>query len=550
MFANMSLRTKMFYALCAAAGLLLFSSFVGIYVSYRVKAKFEQSQLTAEISTNALFADMMHDAIRSDVMKGRFARREDNLADHKEAKDSVENRGQAFLEKLDAIMAMSPDAAIGKNTIAVKTGAQEYIIKAKRALEQAGSGNESDSFKKFEESFNALAEQQEGFQKNIRDYHANATRDAIAFQKYAFITNLVLGMLTLGCMAIAFIVSIFKTMDPLRHMLNALEEVAKGNKDVLVSGSTRQDEIGQVARAIESFRMLLEDIAARKAELSQEREKIERMTSESPHLRALQDVKYTLGQAVQSLMSLSDQSRELFSFTNRSGGGSNQILQSVRQATTSVEGVAAAAEELSISVQEIGRQVNDSTQISRDAVQIAAHTNEAVLNLAASAERIGQVVSLISDIANQTNLLALNATIEAARAGEAGKGFAVVAAEVKSLANQTTKATDEIASQISSVQGAIQDSVSAINRITETISRIDQITGTIASAVREQGEATTEISRNTQQAATGTQSMASKVTEATHEIKQITEMAEKLREEILKTHNMLTVLDESIQNVA
>ncbi len=395
-----------------------------------------------------------------------------------------------------------------------------------------------------------LAEQQEVFQEKIRSNHAEATQKAITFEKQASVLNIVFSALTLLCMFIAFYVAIKMTMQPLAKVIDALEEVAKGNKDVIVSGSTRQDEVGQVARSIESFRRLIQDVADAKLEAQVQQEKLHNAMQNSPHLRALKDVKYTVIQAVQGLEKLAEQSRELFSFANRSGGGANQIFQTVRQANSSVEGVAAAAEELSISVQEIGRQVNDSTQVSRDAVETAAQTNEAVLNLAASAERIGEVVRLISDIANQTNLLALNATIEAARAGEAGKGFAVVAAEVKSLANQTTKATDEIAAQIGSVQGAIQSSVSAINRITETISRIDEITGTIASAVREQGAATAEISRNTQQAAAGTQTMATKVGEATQETKQIVEMSEKLREEIVKTYNTLKVLDESLSNVA
>jgi len=167
--------------------------------------------------------------------------------------------------------------------------------------------------------------------------------------------------------------------------------------------------------------------------------------------------------------------------------------------------VAAAAEELSSSIAEIGRQVSYSASIASSAMEEANRTNDMVESLAEAAGRIGQVVKLINDIASQTNLLALNATIEAARAGEAGKGFAVVANEVKSLANQTAKATGEIATQIAAVQNATRDAVNAIGAIASTIGQINDIAGGIAAAVEEQGAATQEIARNVQQAALGTQ---------------------------------------------
>ncbi len=226
------------------------------------------------------------------------------------------------------------------------------------------------------------------------------------------------------------------------------------------------------------------------------------------------------------------------------------VAAASEEATSNVQTVASAAEELSSSVEEIGRQVAQSTKIAQSAVEETSRADEKVQGLAEAAQKIGEVVNLINDIASQTNLLALNATIEAARAGEAGKGFAVVASEVKSLATQTAKATDEIASQINAIQSATTDAVTAIQGISSTIAEISEISTAIASAVEEQGAATREIAGNVQQAATGTQEVSStiagvtqtatetgeaanQVLEATGELAQQAEMLRKQVDEFL-----------------
>jgi len=300
---------------------------------------------------------------------------------------------------------------------------------------------------------------------------------------------------------------------PITGMTAAMTRLAGGDRQATIPGVGRIDEIGDMAGAVQVFKenMIKADrLSAEQA--AEQAKKEERQTKIDGYLKGFDQ---SVSGALQTLASASTElqttAQSMAATAEETSRQSTAVAAASEEASTNVQTVASAAEELSSSIAEITRQVAESAKIAGQAVDDAGRTNAQVQALAEAAQKIGDVVKLINDIAGQTNLLALNATIEAARAGEAGKGFAVVASEVKSLANQTAKATDDIAAQVKAIQGATSDSVKSIAGITGTISRINEIATTIASAVEEQGAATQEIARNVQQASKGTDEVSSNI---------------------------------------
>lgn len=329
---------------------------------------------------------------------------------------------------------------------------------------------------------------------------------------------------------------------PVSSLVATMSELANGDTSVEIPAADRKDEVGEMARAVEVFKekaiensRLAEEAAANEEAQRDLRDKAREQRLEADRKRAEEQeeqARATSARAEQiTLLSKEfdakvseilnmfndaatkmQQSAEDMSGTAKQTSEQTAAVESASQAATgNVQTVAAAAEELSASISEIARQVDESAKITDDAVSETERTNTEVQGLADAAEKIGEVVGLINDIASQTNLLALNATIEAARAGEAGKGFAVVATEVKSLADQTAKATEEIGAQIAEIQSATTGAVDAIGGISQTIDRVSGISSSISAAVTQQGASTNEIAQSVQHAATGTQEVSSHI---------------------------------------
>jgi methyl-accepting chemotaxis protein len=309
-----------------------------------------------------------------------------------------------------------------------------------------------------------------------------------------------------------------RVIAPLATLTGVVSLLAAGKHEVTIPAIDRSDEIGTMAKSLQVFKeALVAKEAADKAAGVEADAKIKRGQRVDRITGDFETVIGGIVEIVSSASSALEASADTLTATAaRSEELASVVAAASEEASTNVQSVASATEEMASSVNEISRQVQDSARIASEAVSQAQGTNDRVAELAKAAARIGDVVELINQIAGQTNLLALNATIEAARAGEAGRGFAVVASEVKALAEQTSKATDEISQQIQGIQSATQESVDAIREIGNTIARMSEIASAIAAAVEEQGAATQEIARNVQRAAQGTQQVSSNISDVRH----------------------------------
>jgi len=359
------------------------------------------------------------------------------------------------------------------------------------------------------------------------------------------IATLVLGVL----LTLISILAARQIASPISQMTDVMGRLANNETDVNIPGTGRSDEVGAMAGAVEVFRAGIEE----KKNLESEKAEASRKTQEEKQAflaKMADDFKASVGNVVDTVSSaateLESSAKSMSVTVGHATEQSEQVSSAANSAAGNVQSVSSAADQLASSISEIGQQASESSNIAGEAVRAVEETNVKVQGLAQAAEKIGEVVGLITDIAEQTNLLALNATIEAARAGEAGKGFAVVASEVKNLANQTAKATEEIGGQIGGIQGATQDAMKAIENIGKVVTQINEIAAAIAAAVEEQGAATQEISRNTEEAAGGTRQVTdtiSLVTDAVGETGQssnqvlsaaseLSEQSEKLRAEL------------------
>jgi methyl-accepting chemotaxis protein len=367
----------------------------------------------------------------------------------------------------------------------------------------------------------------------LRDLSGNASAAMmIALPRAAFDAAMekvltIIGFAALAVLGLTIPISLIaaqRIANPLTEMAGAMGRLAKGDTALEIPGRGRSDEVGTMAEALERFREQAEANAAFEAAAAIERAARDRRQA------MVESLTQEFGGSVASIMdrlrvsagSMRDASVSMASATEQTRNRVADTAEGAQQNSSNLSAVAAATEEMTASVTEISRQVAEAARAAQDAVERANTTGATVRGLAESADQIGDVVRLITDIAGQTNLLALNATIEAARAGDAGKGFAVVASEVKTLASQTARATEQISAQISAIQAATGDAVGAVQEVANAIQRVNGVAGAIAAAVEEQDAVTRDISASVQ-------SVAKQNDEAARAMREVSDVAEGAR---------------------
>ena len=439
------------------------------------------------------------------------------MAEHLEHFKAAKERAQTAIDRLIALADTEKRRTTNQG---IKTSLLDFFAVAERSI-VLGLKNENEAAAKISSAEVRPARMKiveavtKRVESNVQDLEAaklkaGETADAARLTLTASAAiGLLLAFGLLGAIVIQGITR------PLANLVAVLQRMAQGAIDSEIKEAVRGDEIGAVGRAVEGIKAMVARNAAEEAEIKRRADAAAAAERRRTMVELADGFERAVGGIVGTVSSsateLQATASTMTATATETATQSTTVAAAAEEAASNVNTVAAAAEELGSSVQEIGRQVSGSARLAQQAVLAADQTAALVQALSQTSARIGDMVGMISGIAGQTNLLALNATIEAARAGAAGRGFAVVASEVKALAEQTAKATEEIARQIGEVQGVTHQAVAAIGTITGQIREIDAVATSIAAAVEQQGAATQEIVRNVSQAAQGAGEVTSNI---------------------------------------
>ncbi len=510
------LTALLFIALLAAVAMAI----VANVTFYQVVKDSEAQVRLVNFTQSHMEADMMHDAIHSDVLSALNSAAQYNSAEIEATATDIKEHGQRMRTTMQESLQYIQDPMLLEKVKAADVLMEEYISLGENLIATAQKDPllADRQYAPFKRSFEALEDEMSAISDMAEKQTLGDEADEISSQDSgAMLLTGITVLMLLSLMALG--VCIYKKLlNPLQSMIQTMIQLSQGNLEADITGAAKQDEMGAMARAIQVFKENAQKNKAMEAERIQDEAR-----SKEEKKQALQDLAQRFEQRVQGIISsVASASTELLQTAQsmtmviqEANDKAHSVARSADSTTGNVQTVASAAEEMTASVKEISSQVSKSTQVVADTVAKAEHADTSAKALEGAAQQIGHVVQLIQDIAEQINLLALNATIESARAGDAGKGFAVVASEVKNLATQTTKATEEIASQIEGIQVISKSVVEALNAIKISIDHVSEYAGGIASAVEEQSAVTDEIAANMQTAASGTNDIRTNINDVT-----------------------------------
>ena len=553
----MSLKKKFLIIGASASFLMILIAISSLFGARVFTGLLVETEVASTALRNHMFGDMMHDGLRSDVYRALHAS-QNAPGTRSEVEADVEEHANLFRERIAANKQLDLPQDVKTVLAALDEPLETYIRMAQLIVQDAFSDRAKAlaELPEFDTRFTELEDAMEQASEAIGAAMKNATDHAhgISGVSEIAVAFILLLSVIVGA-ALTYYMWRFMAV-PIATIADTIRRLADGDTDVDMESADRKDEIGAMTRAVEVFR----DNAVERMRLEvQAREEREREASRQAHIsKVIEDFRKEVSEIGAKLDGETQRMRgtadTLYNVSEAATGQASQARHATLEATTNVQAVSAAAEQMSASIRDISSQTSHVSSLAGDASARAEAAGTAIDTLSQTASRIGDVVEMIRNIAEQTNLLALNATIEAARAGDSGKGFAVVAQEVKQLSEETAKATDEIAEQVGSVQQSTGNAVDAIRSIVDSIAEVTNTAATVASAVSQQEAATQEITRNisvasdeSTKSATNVTAVSEAIQEANSESLQVRTASEQLGN---VTEELTRAVEQFLENVS